>query len=139
MLDTNQDGRLDMADDPYGPYYPGDDAVDWVGMTIYHWGSEYPWGENEIPEADKFIQQLTGNFKGQNGDDTALPDFYEVFHTTHRKPVAIPETAALYNTARRVVQLNWKSSNLVALQFNAELLQLIPHQDDQLVQWEKPE
>ena len=35
-LDTNGDGVLDMWDDPYAPYYPGDDVVDWVGMTLYH-------------------------------------------------------------------------------------------------------
>ena len=100
LLDTNQDGRLDMRDDPYNPYYPGDEAVDWVGMTIYHWGSEYPWGENEIPESGKFIQQLTGTYNGLNGDDNALPDFYATYYDGHAKPVAIPETAALYNTAR---------------------------------------
>ena len=48
-LDTNGDGVLTMADDPYGPYYPGDDAVDWVGMSLYHWGSSYPWGANALP------------------------------------------------------------------------------------------
>jgi soluble lytic murein transglycosylase-like protein len=39
LLDTNHDGVLNMSDDPYLPYYPGDDAVDWVGMSLYHWGS----------------------------------------------------------------------------------------------------
>ena len=61
LLDTNQDGQLTMSDDPYSPYYPGDAAVDWVGMSLYHWGNAYPWGENEVPEAGKFIAQLTGN------------------------------------------------------------------------------
>lgn len=141
LLDTNQDGRLNMADDPYSPYYPGDDAVDWVGMTIYHWDNEYPWGENEIPEADKFIQQLTGNFNGQNGDDTALPDFYEVFHTTHGKPMAIPETAALYNTARsggptelEIKQSWWRQV------LNADLLAAYPGiKMINWFEWEKPE
>jgi hypothetical protein len=36
-LDTNHDGTLSEADDPYAPYYPGDDAVDWVGMSLYQW------------------------------------------------------------------------------------------------------
>ncbi len=34
-LDTTGDDRLDAADDPYGPYYPGDAAVDWVGLSKY--------------------------------------------------------------------------------------------------------
>ncbi|MGN6443023.1 MAG: hypothetical protein ACTHL6_14145, partial [Arthrobacter sp.] len=98
-LDTDHDGALTMADDPYAPYYPGDEAVDWVGMSLYHWGAKYPWGENEIPEADKFAQQLTGNYVGANGDDSLLPDFYGVYGSDHNKPVAIPETAALYHPA----------------------------------------
>jgi len=43
-LDTNGDGKLSMDDDPYSPYWPGDDAVDWVGLTLYHFGDVYPWG-----------------------------------------------------------------------------------------------
>lgn len=98
-LDTDHDGALTMADDSYAPFYPGDEAVDWVGMSLYHWGAKYPWGENELPEANKFADQLTGNYAGANGDDTLLPDFYQVYGHDHGKPVAIPETAALYNPA----------------------------------------
>lgn len=98
-LDTDADGALTMSDDAYAPYYPGDDAVDWVGMSLYHWGGEYPWGENELPEPNKFANQLTGNYSGANGDDTQLPDFYEVYGEVHGKPVAIPETAALFAPA----------------------------------------
>jgi len=100
LLDTNHDGKLTMEDDPYAPYYPGDEAVDWTGMSLYHWGNTYPWGENEMPEVGKFAAQLTGNYKGLNGDDTAVPDFYGVYYTGHGKPVAITETAALYNPAK---------------------------------------
>ena len=95
-LDTNGDGALTMNDDAYSPYYPGDEAVDWVGMSLYHWGNKYPWGENELPEPNKFTQQLTGTYSGANGDDTLLPDFYNVYGVQHGKPVAIPETAALF-------------------------------------------
>ncbi|WP_307807067.1 glycosyl hydrolase [Naasia sp. SYSU D00057] len=94
-LDTDGDGALTMADDPYAPYYPGDDAVDWVGMSLYHWGSAYPWGENELPEDGKFAAQLTGAYAGLGGDNTALPDFYGTYAAGHGKPLAIPETAAL--------------------------------------------
>ena len=94
-LDTNGDGVLTLADDPYAPYYPGDDVVDWVGMSLYHWGSKYPWGKSEVPEDGKFAAQLTGNYNGLGGDDTAAPDFYQIYGVEHRKPVAIPETAAM--------------------------------------------
>lgn len=98
-LDTNGDGALTMQDDAYAPYYPGDEAVDWVGMSLYHWGARYPWGENELPEPNKFAEQLTGTYNGANGDDSLLPDFYSVYGQQHGKPVAIPETAALFAPA----------------------------------------
>ncbi|PRY68603.1 glycosyl hydrolase family 26 [Glaciihabitans tibetensis] len=94
-LDTNGDGVLTIADDPYAPYYPGDDVVDWVGMSLYHWGSVHPWGENEVPESGKFAAQLAGEYNGLGGDDTAAPNFYQTYGVEHGKPVAIPETAAL--------------------------------------------
>jgi hypothetical protein len=47
-LDTDHDGTLTMADDTYAPYYPGDDAVDWVGVSLYHWGNQRPWGNNDV-------------------------------------------------------------------------------------------
>jgi Glycosyl hydrolase family 26 len=95
LLDTDGDGTLTIADDAYLPYYPGDDVVDWVGMSLYHWGSAYPWGENELPEEGKFAAQLTGTYSGLGGDETAATDFYQTYAVEHGKPLAIPETAAL--------------------------------------------
>jgi hypothetical protein len=95
LLDTDGDGVLTIADDPYAPYYPGDDVVDWVGMSLYHWGAQHPWGANVLPEPEKFALQLTGEYVGTDGDQTAVPDFYGVYGVEHGKPVAIPETAAL--------------------------------------------
>lgn len=94
LLDTNGDGSLTMADDPYAPYYPGDDVVDWVGMSLYHWGSAYPWGENELAEPTKFVDQLRGDYVGLGGDDSMLPDFAAVYAEGPGIPLAIPETAA---------------------------------------------
>lgn len=33
LMDTNKDGQVTAADDPYLPYYPGDDVVDWIGLS----------------------------------------------------------------------------------------------------------
>lgn len=100
-LDTNHDGALTMADDPYLPYYPGDDAVDWVGMSLYHWGNHYPWGSNDIPEPGKLTALLTGTYSGSVGNETAVPNFYQVFGVDHARPVAITETAAFYAPANK--------------------------------------
>ena len=95
-LDTTGDGVLDEQDDSYAPYYPGDEAVDWVGMSLYHWGTTYPWGENEVPAAGKLVDQLRGRYRHAGTDERVVPDFHDVYGRTHGKPVAITETAALY-------------------------------------------
>ena len=65
-------------------------------MSLYHWGSVYPWGENELPEGNKFLEQLTGQYSGFAGDDSPLPDFYSDYGILRGKPIAITETAAFY-------------------------------------------
>jgi hypothetical protein len=125
-LDTNRDGQLTMDDDPYGPYYPGDASVDWVGLTSYHWGNAWPWGENELPEAGRFAAQLTGTYAGLLGDERGVPDFYATYAVAHNKPFAIAETAALYNPGRSDgasnydIKLNWANqlfASSIATQF----------------------
>jgi hypothetical protein len=112
LLDTDADGVLSAADDSYAPYYPGDDAVDWAGMSLYHWGAAHPWGENEMPEDGKFAAQLTGTYVGAGGDDSLAPDFYQIYGVDHGKPIAIPESAALVihrgdDVAERAIKQAW--------------------------------
>lgn len=112
VLDTDQDGRLTGADDPYAPYWPGREFVDWVGMSLYHWGNGYPWGENEVPEPGKFRDQLRGTYRGSAGDERAVPDFYQEYGQRARRPVAVTETAAFYvpgggGEPERAVKLAW--------------------------------
>jgi hypothetical protein len=97
-LDTNHDGGLTAADDPYAPYYPGDAYVDWVGLSAYHFGNTYPWGANVVPAAGKLGQFLHGTYTG-NGDESVVPDFYQDYAVAKGKPMAIAETGALYNEA----------------------------------------
>lgn len=99
-LDTNRDGRLTQGDDAYRPYYPGDAHVDWVGLSLYHFGRRYPWGANVPPERGKFVGKLTGTFRGGNGDERAVPNFYADYAARAGKPMAISETSALFNTER---------------------------------------
>jgi hypothetical protein len=95
-LDTNADGVISMTDDPYAPYYPGDDAVDWVGLSLYHWGYEYPWGANVVPQDGKFVGELTSTYSTPNSDERTLPNFYRIYADAHAKPMAIPETGAFF-------------------------------------------
>ena len=59
-LDTNKNGEFDALDDPYTPFYPGDDYVDWVGFSLYHYGTQYPWVTNDVPIPGKAEAILVG-------------------------------------------------------------------------------
>lgn len=96
LLDTDGNGRVDRRDDPYAPYWPGEEYVDWVGMSVYHWGLRYPWGENELPEDGKFVGMLRGTYPGWRGRDRRVPDFHEEYAGRFDLPLAVTETAALY-------------------------------------------
>lgn len=93
VLDTNGDGLLDPGDDPYAPYWPGAAYVDWVGMSLYHWGTTYPWGANTVPAADKFAQLVSGSTPTSG---VPVPNFYADYAERYDKPLAIVETAAFY-------------------------------------------
>jgi Glycosyl hydrolase family 26 len=101
LMDTDHDGKLTQADDAYSPYYPGDDVVDWVGLSLYHFGTSYPWEENVIPEPTKFADKLTGHYRNPETDERPAPDFYATFAEGHDKPMVISETAAAYNTGNK--------------------------------------
>jgi hypothetical protein len=45
-LDTNRNGQIDNGDDPFMPYWPGDEFVDWIGMSLYHFGESFPFRNN---------------------------------------------------------------------------------------------
>ncbi len=114
FLDTNGDGRLDPGDDPYAPYWPGDAHVDWVGMSLYHWGTTYPWGANTIPAPGKFAAMITGATPS-----SPAPDFYAGYAVRYGKPLAIVETAALYRlggdgAAESAIKTAWLTQVLSA-------------------------
>lgn len=92
-LDTNGDGRLGPGDDPYAPYWPGASYVDWVAMSLYHWGATYPWGANTLPATGKFHKLITGS---PSSEGASVPDFYTGYAERYDKPLAIMETAAFY-------------------------------------------
>ena len=68
-------------------------------MSLYFWGLDYPWGENELPPTGRFVAQLTGRPTGAHGEEVQVPDFYATYAEDHDKPMAIIETAALYDPA----------------------------------------
>ena len=96
QLDTDHDGDLDARDDPYAPYYPGNRYVDWVGLTVDHWGYVWPWDRNVVPEAGSFVAKIEGAYDGSSGDWRSIPNFYARYAVADHKPFMIAETSALY-------------------------------------------
>ncbi|KZT55079.1 glycoside hydrolase family 26 protein, partial [Calocera cornea HHB12733] len=71
LLDTNGDGQLDLNDDAYSPYYPGDAYVDWNGVSYYYKGN-YPNDYNVVQPQGFFEGSMTG----------VLPEVDEIGQTT---------------------------------------------------------
>lgn len=94
-LDTDGNGRLAPGDDPYGPYFPGDDVVDWVGLTLYRFGQDQGIDSNVVPtgEYDARLAETWGYAPGTNGRP-----FYDRFATAGDRPMMV-QTSALYNPA----------------------------------------
>jgi hypothetical protein len=98
LMDTNNNGRIDGADDPYLPYYPGDEFVDWVALSLY-WYPDENIGFNTVPPPTFFRDMLTSTGPSMNIINSAaandpLRNFYQRFAADRNKPMMIPETAA---------------------------------------------
>jgi hypothetical protein len=101
-IDTDGDGRLTLQDDPYGPYWPGEGAVDWVGLTLSHWGESYPFVNNVRPPDGKLRRQLAGRYGYPDAGNVAHRDLYGRFVRSTGLPMIL-ETAALYSPASKGV------------------------------------
>ena len=89
LLDTNGDGAWDGSDSAYEPYYPGDDAVDWVGLTAFHDDTAGGAAVNTLPRAGELAEMLTAS-GGEN--------FYATYAERRSKPFLL-QTAAFYSPA----------------------------------------
>ena len=68
----------------YKLYYPGDEYVDWVGISFFHWGWDgVEVGHNEIPEEAKWAK-------------TIVSDYNDLQEISNNKPMMIGETAAYF-------------------------------------------
>ncbi|KAJ3208487.1 hypothetical protein HDU67_006699 [Dinochytrium kinnereticum] len=103
FLDTDGNGILDNRDNPYTPFYPGDDYVDWVGISVYHYGFQWPWIQNIVPTPNKFEGIMEG-FPNTEEDWSRFP-LYTPFSgpngvpglTAGNKPFMLAEGGATYH------------------------------------------
>ncbi|KAJ3263240.1 hypothetical protein HK104_006672 [Borealophlyctis nickersoniae] len=108
-MDTNKDGVVNELDDPYLPYYPGDDVVDWVGVTAIHYGPVNSTTTNGTGNAHTNTTLTPLNALPPVGNDpngtsfesmvtgaTTQWNFYETFSKGKTKPMVISETGIAY-------------------------------------------
>ncbi|KXS11757.1 glycoside hydrolase family 26 protein [Gonapodya prolifera JEL478] len=94
-LDTNGDGTVTAADDPFTPYWPGDEYVDFVGTSLFFLGLSFPYGANNDAPAGYYENILIGtNFNTLVNNP--IQNLY-TFTTTHNKPFVIAETGIFHN------------------------------------------
>ncbi|KAJ3108537.1 hypothetical protein HDU97_000819 [Phlyctochytrium planicorne] len=95
-LDTNGDNIVDGKDDAFSPFYPGDEYVDWVGLSVYwkcvllHFSFDEDFGnlgENRPPSGGEFDNYMVA----ENG-----VNFYDVYAKAKSKPFAISESGAAF-------------------------------------------
>ncbi|TPX36778.1 mannan endo-1,4-beta-mannosidase [Synchytrium endobioticum] len=101
LLDTNSDGIITGADDPYGPFYPGDEYVDWVGLSIYVFQEQ---NINTAFQSTYFADYMAAF--GPTIDTLVGPDynqtnhdFYTRFASGKNKPMCLPESGSPYHPA----------------------------------------
>lgn len=94
LLDTNRDGTWDGADDGYLPYYPGDDAVEWAGLSAYHDDTLGGAAVNSLPAPAELANMLAGqDSAGSYGN------FYADYVEDRAKPLMLQTSAFFSPTA----------------------------------------
>ncbi|MDQ3813312.1 MAG: hypothetical protein M3347_05115 [Armatimonadota bacterium] len=110
--------------DPFTPFYPGDDVVDWVGLDFYERGWTMP-----MPGAKLWGGQFAYNLTNDAADDPRTThnesvNFYETYVVQKNKPCMIGETGATlsYRTdlsaqERAVLTHLWKTGRWNAAEY----------------------
>jgi hypothetical protein len=107
LLDTNKDGKFDSNDDPYSPFYPGDEYVDWVGLSFY-WKAV-----NAVPSYGMYaLAANSGNF-------------YNDYAVAKNKPMMVSEGGAVVyphlvrpdSPSELAIKRAWWNQSITNLQF----------------------
>jgi hypothetical protein len=93
LLDTNNNGKLDYNDDPYLPFWPGEDYVDWVGLSLYWYPSPSLSSEGNLaPPENYYTGALFGtsdfcNRFGRGRVSNESLNFYNSYAKKFNKPM----------------------------------------------------
>jgi len=94
-LDTNGDGALTVADSPFAPYYPGDEYVDWVGLSVYYKG---PNSQNiNVEQPRGYCYDALVNFNPNDGTAAADPWYSTYCNRSPSIACMFAESGAAYH------------------------------------------
>ncbi len=91
LLDSNSDGNYDGSDDPYGAFFPGDEAVDWVGLSMLRYGADGAAETNTLAAPTEMQRRLEDTFEYPT---LGRPSFYRRFAEARDKPMLLLTGAA---------------------------------------------
>lgn len=103
-LDTNHDGQLTSADDPYSPYYPGDAYVDWIGISLYYKGPNFV--NKNVDQPAGFVYDLIHGLNPfpSNGYRNTV-DWYQTYCVQKpTKACIFSEAGAAWHSSASLVQ-----------------------------------
>ncbi|KAJ3227076.1 hypothetical protein HDU81_006948 [Chytriomyces hyalinus] len=82
----------------YDPYWPGEEYVDWVGVSIYWKGfaNKYPWIENTLAPSNYAAQLMDAD-----GPEGSTQSLYRDYAVKYNKPLVISESAAAFHMGHR--------------------------------------
>lgn len=95
-VDTSGNGVWDQDDSAFEPYYPGDDVVDWVGLSVYHDTTGAGKASNTLPAAGEFNEALHVSSGGISSGGPGTDNFYNTYAQARGKPLLV-ETGAFYS------------------------------------------
>ncbi|KAI9136607.1 glycoside hydrolase superfamily [Paraphysoderma sedebokerense] len=104
-MDTNSDGVVNNEDSPFAPFWPGEQYVDWIGYSTFHFGTADNLAVNALSPAREFEAAIV-NPTERGRQYNIYTDYSQRFN----KPFALMETAAAYYP--RSVTLSSDPSNL---------------------------
>ncbi|MBW0541169.1 hypothetical protein O181_080884 [Austropuccinia psidii MF-1] len=106
ILDTNHDGQINNDDDPFTPFYPGDEFVDWIGISSYYKGPTFQ--NINVPQPSGYCGSVLNGTLGSNYN------WYELFCNKPGKACMIAESGAAFHlqaidnqasTAKNIIDL----------------------------------
>ncbi|KAJ3097524.1 hypothetical protein HDU97_004780 [Phlyctochytrium planicorne] len=98
--DCSNPGSNPESPDPFAPFYPGDNFVDWIGCPIiYVKDKPFPDYVNILPPGDFADNAMKGVYISQNPAiaPVKLPSVYELYSKAKNKPFMITKAGAGYN------------------------------------------